>query len=165
MKNRNLDEYIAQHVTLIAELKWEEDGDMSCHSFRTGLPDPLVNKILSMEGLPDNLDLWVKYAQRHHTWWAIAKALEYGGRGQEGQRSSNNNWRARQHTDKGKRDQEPDRMDVDFAQLSLTKKEQLMKEGKCFRCKQARHLSHNCPQKLEIQETNANIPEKWDDKL
>ena len=79
MKDGNLDEYIAQHATLIAELEWEEDGDMSCHSFKAGLPDPLVNKIISMEGLPDNLDMWVKYAQRHHVRWAMAKALGYGG--------------------------------------------------------------------------------------
>ena len=36
MKEGNLDEYIAQHLTLIAELEWEEDEDMSCHSFRAG---------------------------------------------------------------------------------------------------------------------------------
>ena len=51
-------------------------------------------------------------------------------------------------------------MDVDFARLSPTTKEQLMKEGKCFRCKQARHLSRNCPQKAEIHEANADSPEK-----
>ena len=79
MKKGNLDEYIAQHSTLIAELEWEEDGDMFCHSFRAGLSDPLVNRIISMEGLPDNLDMWVKYAQKYHARWAMVKALGYGG--------------------------------------------------------------------------------------
>ena len=102
MKEGNLDEYIAQHSTLVAKLEWEEDGDMSCHSFRAGLPDSLVNKVISTEGLPDNLDMWVKYAQQHHMRWAMVKALGYGGRNQEAQRASNNNWHAKQHADKGK---------------------------------------------------------------
>src|SRR5882672_1335350 len=35
-------------------------------------------------------------------------------------------------------------MDVDFTQLSLDKKEQLMKSGSCFRCEKQGHLSRNC---------------------
>ena len=160
MKEGNLDKYIAQHATLIAELEWEEDGDMSCHSFQAGLSDPLVHKIIGMEGLPDNLDMWVKYAQKYHACWAMVKALGYGGRSQEAQRASHNNWRARQHADKGKRDRDPDKMDVDFARLSPTEKEQLMKEGKCFRCKRARHLSRNCPQKAEIRKATQDTPKE-----
>ena len=164
MKDGNLDEYIVQHATLVAELEWEEDGDMSCHSFRAGLPDSLVNKVISVEGLPDNLDLWVKYAQRHHARWAMVKALGYGGRSKDSQRASNGNWRARQHAEKGKRDRDPDCMDVDFARLSPTEKEQLMKEGKCFRCKHAGHLSCNCPQKSEIRKANVDPQEKPNDR-
>ena len=94
----------------------------------------------------------------------MVKALGYGGQSQEAQRASNNNWRARQHADKGKRDRDPDRMDVNFAQLSPTEKEQLMKEGKCFCCKRAGHLSRNCPQRSEIREANADPQEKPNDR-
>ena len=90
----------------------------------------------------------------------MVKALGYGGRSQEAQRASQNNWRARQHADRGKQDWDPNRMDVDFAQLSSTKKEQLMKEGKCFHCKRARHLSRNCPQKAEIWEATQDTPKE-----
>ena len=55
-------------------------------------------------------------------------------------------------------------MDVNFTWLFPTKKEQLMKEGKCFRCKRAGHLSRNCPQKAEICEANADSPGKPNDQ-
>ena len=80
MKNNQLDGYIAEHGTLIAELDWDSDSEMSCHSFREGLPDPLARKIIDMEGIPDILTLWVQYAQKYHSRWAMTRALGYTGK-------------------------------------------------------------------------------------
>ena len=44
MKGDHLDEYIAEHTTLIAEVKWDYDSEMSCHLFREGLPPALAKK-------------------------------------------------------------------------------------------------------------------------
>ena len=55
MKSGKLDEYIAEYSTLVAELGWDQDSDMSWHSFREGLPPPLTKKIIKMEGMPDSL--------------------------------------------------------------------------------------------------------------
>ena len=59
MKNDQLDEYIAKHGTLVSELNWNVDSEMSCHSFREGLLDPLVQKVIDMEGIPNLLTLWI----------------------------------------------------------------------------------------------------------
>ena len=61
MKSDHLDEYIAEHSTLIAELDWDGDSEMSCHSFREGLPAPLAKQVIQMEGIPESLTQWVKY--------------------------------------------------------------------------------------------------------
>jgi hypothetical protein len=38
MKGDQLDEYIADFSTLIGELGWDYDSEISCHNFREGLP-------------------------------------------------------------------------------------------------------------------------------
>ena len=43
MKGDHLDEYVAEHITLVAELEWEPDGEIACQTFRKGLP-PLPRK-------------------------------------------------------------------------------------------------------------------------
>ncbi len=42
MKGEELDDYIATHDTLLAELDWDRDSEMSYHTFREGLPLPLA---------------------------------------------------------------------------------------------------------------------------
>ena len=58
MKGDHLDEYIAEHTTLIAEVEWDHDSEMSCHSFREGLPPALAKKIIDFDGMPTTLTAW-----------------------------------------------------------------------------------------------------------
>jgi len=53
MKGDLLDEYITDHKTLVAELGWDHESEMSCHSFREGLPKMLAKRIIETEGLPE----------------------------------------------------------------------------------------------------------------
>ena len=66
MKAEELDEYIAEYSILVAELGWNQDSDMSWHSFRKGLPPPVAKKIIEMEGMPNSLTAWVKHAQTYY---------------------------------------------------------------------------------------------------
>jgi hypothetical protein len=77
MQKGQLDEYIAEHATIVGELNWDEDSEMSCHSFRKGLPEPLVRNIIENEGLPESLTQWIRHAQTYHSRWAMIKALGY----------------------------------------------------------------------------------------
>ena len=47
--------------------------------------------------------------------------------------------------------------------LSLEKMEQLLKEGKCFKCGERGHLSYVCPEKTHRDENQEDI--KLDDTL
>jgi hypothetical protein len=80
MKGDQLDEYIAEFVTLIGELGWDYNSEMSCHKFREGLPTPLARNVITMQGMLETLTQWVKFAQKYHSRWAMTKALGYQGK-------------------------------------------------------------------------------------
>jgi hypothetical protein len=114
MKGDQLDEYIVELVTLIGELSWDYDSEMSCHKFREGLPIPLARNIITMQGMLESLTQWIKFAQKYHSQWAMTKALGYQGK-------KDNQGRFKPcfnpHKEK-KKEQDPDAMDVDFTQMS-----------------------------------------------
>ena len=67
MKGDLLDEYITDHKTLVSELGWDHESEMSCHSFREGLPKTLAKRIIETEGLPESYSRWIKHAQKYHS--------------------------------------------------------------------------------------------------
>ena len=117
MKGDQLDEYIAEHKTLVSELGWSHDGEMSCHLFREGLPKVLAKRIIENEGLPESYSRWIKYAQKYHSRWAMSKALGYYGKGGQDKPKWN------LHKPKEKKERDPDAMDVDRAQMTPDKKD------------------------------------------
>ena len=62
MKGDHLDEYIAEHTTLVSEVEWDYNSEMSCHSFREGLPPALAKKIIDFEGMPPTLIAWERHS-------------------------------------------------------------------------------------------------------
>jgi Retrotransposon gag protein len=149
MKGGELDEYIADFGTLISELDWDEDSETACQYFRGGLPAPLVRTIISMEGNPDTLTRWTLLAQKHHSRWAMTKAFGYSGK-----KAVPGTSKPHFTKGQGRKERDPDAMDVDFTQMSPEKKKQLMDSGKCFRCEKYGHLARTCPTKkgASIQE-------------
>jgi hypothetical protein len=162
MKNEQLDEYIAEHQTLMAELEWDPDSEMALHSFREGLPDIMARKILDQDGFPETMKGWIKAAQRTHARYAMGKALGYYGK-----KKSPGTF---PHNTQTKRKRDPDAMDVDRAEMDPALREKLMKSGSCFRCQKQGHLARDCPKKKErdasINEAQASEekPKKTKDK-
>jgi hypothetical protein len=158
MKGDQLDEYTADFVTLIGELGWDYDSEMSCHKFREGLPTPLARNIITMQGMPETLTQWVKFTQKYHSRWAMTRALGY-----QGKKDNQGRFKPRYNPHKEKKkDHDPNAMDVDFTQMTPDEKERLMKSGSCFRCKKQGHMSKDCPtrQKSSIREAKVEPPEK-----
>ena len=141
MKGDHLDEYIAEHTTLVSEVEWDHDSEMSCHSFREGLPPALAKKIIDFDGMPTTLTAWEKASRKYHSWWAMSKALGYTGRQDRPGKEKSTHWNTREK----KKERDPDAMDVDFTQMNPDKRERLMKSGSCFRCEKQGHLSRDCP--------------------
>jgi hypothetical protein len=67
MKGNQLDEYIADFSTLIGELGWDHNSEISCHNFWEGLPTPLARDIIKMEGIPETLIGWIRLVQKYHS--------------------------------------------------------------------------------------------------
>ena len=156
MKGDRLDKYITEHTTLVSEVGWDQDSEMSCHTFREGLPLALAKKIIDFEGMPESLTGWEKHARKYHSRWAMSKALGYQGKRDPPGKNRSTHWNTREK----KKEQDPDTMDVDFTQMHPDKKEQLMKTGSCFRCKKQGHLSRECSNrnKASIREATVQPP-------
>jgi len=146
MKGDLLDEYVTDHKTLVSELGWDYESEMSCHSFREGLPKTLAKRIIETEGLPETYSRWIKYAQKYHSRWAMSKALGYYGKPNQDKPKWN------PHKPKERKERDPDAMDVDRAQMTPDEKEKLLRSGSCFRCKKQGHMARQCPTKTAAQE-------------
>jgi hypothetical protein len=158
MKGDQLNEYIVELVTLIGELGWDYDSEMSCHKFREGLPTPLARNIITMQGMPELLTQWIKFAQKYHSRWAMTKALGY-----QGKKDNQGRFKPQYNPHKEKKkEHDPDAMDVDYTQMSSDERERLIKSGSCFRCKKQGHMSKDCPirQKPSIREAKIETIEK-----
>ena len=55
MKSGQLDKYTANYATLINELGWHNDDEMTCHIYQKGLPDSMVKAIISQNGMLNGL--------------------------------------------------------------------------------------------------------------
>jgi hypothetical protein len=153
MKGDQLDEYIADFSTLIGELGWDHDSEISCHNFREGLPTPLARDIIKMEGILETLTGWIRLTQKYHSRWAMTRAFGY-----QGKKDPHERFKPHLNPQKAKRkERNPNAMDVNYTQMSLDKTEQLMKSGSCFRCKKQGHLSRNCPTKGKTSIREATV--------
>ena len=119
------------HTTLVTEVEWDHDSEMSCHSFREGLPPALARKIIDFNGMPTTLTAWEKAAQKYHSQWAMSKALGYTGRqDRPGKKKKPTHWNHLEEEEE-RNPRDPDAMDVRLhPQMHPDKKEQLMKSRK-----------------------------------
>jgi hypothetical protein len=94
-----------------------------------------------MQGMPELLTQWIKFAQKYHSRWVMARAFGY-----QGKKDSHRRFKPRFNPQKDKKkEHDPDAIDVDFTQMSQDERECLMKFGSCFRCKKQGHMSKDCP--------------------
>jgi hypothetical protein len=115
-----------------------------------------------MQGMPESLTQWIKFAQKYHSRWAMTKALGY-----QGKKDNQGRFKPRYNPHKEKkRERDPDAMDVDFTQMSPDERERLMKSESCFRCKKQGHMSKDCPtrQKFAIQEAKVETEQPKQEK-
>ena len=157
MKSRQLDEYTANHATLINELGWHNDDKMTCHTYQKGLPDSMVKAIITQNGMLNGLWEWVRLTEQQHIQYTMNQALSYIGKDWE---KKNKTWPG-PNTFKKKKNDNSNAMDVDCAQMDPAEWEKLMKSRSCFCCKKQGHLAKDCPQKSsQIQEASTKPSNK-----
>ena len=95
-----------------------------------------------MEGMPDSLTAWVKYAQTYYARWTMAKAYGYTGK-----REDTGKGKPKWNLHKRSTEKDPNAMDVDYTYMDASKKKKLMKPSSCFCCKKQGHLAREYPSK------------------
>ena len=134
-----IDEHIAKFKILVTNSELEESAAV-VNFFRETLPIPLQRQILCCDEPPEKLEDWYKKATRFHNNWK--KMQRILGRGQqtknETKPQSQNQQNPRRFTFP-KRERDPNAMDVD--RLTVEERNQLMKEGRCFRCRERGHTA------------------------
>ena len=102
--------------------------------FSSGIPTPLMQRIYSMETVPNPIDDWYKCAQKFQTQYEHAKEVENRRKG------TTPIFRPLPSSSTPAKD--PNAMDVDvirLGKLSQEEREKCFKQGLCFRCRKPRH--------------------------
>jgi hypothetical protein len=161
MEGRDLDSYLAKFRTYAAKAGYGLSEEGTLDTLRAGLPDELGKEIIKRHN-PQTWDDWVAAAHTEHDVWLRLKMLYPSWKSSKDSRTRFGKpegvWRRSfnmkpkppipQHQNQH-RNNAVVPMDVDRIGRTLTEdeKQQLLREGKCFRCTGKGHISKNCPTK------------------
>jgi hypothetical protein len=137
---KTVEEYVAEFETVAPRTKWD-DATLEFF-FVEGLNSRVREKLETAENPPVNLEAWKERAGRVDRNWRIHQ--DKWKRGTEVRKtgaSTSSSFVPRPATN-NPRPRDPNAMDID-----QNRREQLMKEGKCFRCEEKGHRSRDCPKK------------------
>jgi len=117
----------------------DSDNNHLIRMFQKALNPRLTNRILYADTIPTTIKDWYKKAIQYDTNFRMAQAFNFLGKGQGGSYVNySQNWR----NDKLK---DPNAMDVD--RMTVEERNNLMKKGACFFCKEQGHRATDCPKK------------------
>jgi len=115
--------------------------------YQKSLKPKLVERIMSMERIPETIEEWCdKAILFDNNWRRLMTTLG------QNPRFNQNNGQDRTYQNSS-RTKDPNAMDIDAMSPEHQK---LMKEGKCFNCEKPGHRSHNCdqPRKRKFPQNN-----------
>ena len=172
MEKGELDEYTARFRHLARMAGYQETNKKLCKDYFWGLPIGLQKTMVQMEPIQRYAELgdWYEGAIRHHRKFLTLQAYfgspSGSNKNNPPRRPSKQQWQSFA--------KDPNAMDTllgrSHARAALTEDEKshLMKEGRCFNCKNTGHRSRECPDKknrtqIRTGETNED-PEDPKDK-
>ena len=144
----SIEEHVSKFKMLVTKSKLAKNDAVAEYFIET-LPVPLQTRIMSLPTPPTTLDEWYKWAiQLQNNYMRMQTAINRT----RGNHATPN---ANKKTDsKGPRrfffdhsQKDPNAMDVDA--MTTQERENIMRKGLCFGCKQPGHISRNCPKKSQ----------------
>ena len=134
----SINEHLAQFKLLAAAAEIDMGHALTIELFKETLTPALRNKLMNQETPLDTIDDWFKWAMKHdHQWHKSKCAIERTkGNLQQG--------RPQQRFYFPRKDRDPNAMDVD--RLTFNEQTKLMKEGRCFKCRNTGHRANDCPE-------------------
>ena len=138
-------EHIAKFKSLVSGSQIEADSPVVVDMFRETLTIPLQRRILTLKTPPTTLNKWCDWAMKiDHNWRRMQMVV---GRTQANQIKGKGQQKKFYFP---RKEQDPNAMDID--RLSMEEREKLIKEGRCFNCKETGHQANECPNKGKKEE-------------
>jgi Domain of unknown function (DUF4939)/Zinc knuckle len=153
-KNKSINEHTAKFKMLAAELKIDTTNPLTIKLFKETLPWGLMLQLMKLETPLKTINDWYKWAaeldhQHAKINWAVERTRGTGGKDKAPQK--------KYYFPRWERD--PNAMDVD--RLTIEEWNQLMKEGRCFKCRNTGHRANECPDKEDNNKKKGKeVPKK-----
>src|SRR5882757_5915973 len=159
-QDASINEHVVKFKILVSQSGLGDSAALA-DFFRETLPTGLQRQILTSDPPPTTLAQWYDKAARYHNnWRRMQRILGRGARTQT-QTTTTNYQNGTRRFIFPKKEKDPNAMDVD--RLSIDERTALMKESRCFKCKQQGHMSRDCTQGNQPQQKQ-ETKKKWDGK-
>ena len=149
MGEGSFEEHLAKFKLLVSQSGLDKSA-MIADLFRMTLPLGLQRPILLSEKPPVTLQEWYNKANTFHGNWRKTQRVLGRGKPIEMKKET------LRKTFSFPRQRDPNTMDID--RLTTEERTQLIKEGKCFKCRKQGHLSRDCPPR------GTETPKRWTGK-
>jgi Zinc knuckle len=151
-KNELINKHIARLKMLAAKLKIDTMNPLSIELFKETFPWGLTLKLMRLETPLKTIDNWYKWAATIDHWFhKVNQAIEWT-RGNSGKEKT-----PQQKYYFPRKERDPNAMDVD--RLMVNKQNKLMKEERCFKCRNTGHWANKCPEDDE-KKKGKEVPKK-----
>jgi Zinc knuckle len=153
MKNESIDEHIEKFKMLAAESKIDTTNPLTIELLKETLPWGLMLQLMKLETPLKTINDWYEWAaELDHRHAKINRAVERTqGTGGKDKAPQKKYYFPQQERD-------PNVMDVD--RLTIGERNQLMKEGRCFKCRNTGHQANECPEKENDKKKGKEVPKK-----
>ena len=159
MKDLDVDSYIATFERLATAAKWDVSAEGTIDRFTRGLRDNIHHRVINRDKEPVMWEDWkdAARAEVHKVRKTISAGLDFGNWNQNKPRDAGLFQTSQTYRTPQTRPPTNNSgivpMEVDssttqtrepFKRLTDDERDQLRKEGKCFRCRQKGHMAHEC---------------------
>jgi Ty3 transposon capsid-like protein/Zinc knuckle len=152
-KTELIDEHIAKFKMLAAESKIDTMNPLSIELFKKTLPWGLTLELMRLETKLKTIDDWYKWAATIDHWFhKVNRAIEQT-RGNSGKEKA-----PQRKYYFPRKECDPNAMDVD--RLMVDERNKLMKEERCFKCRNTGHQANKCPEENDDKKKGKEVPKK-----
>jgi Retrotransposon gag protein len=152
-KNESIDEHIAKFKMLATESKINTTNPLSIGLFKETLPWALTLELMKLKTPLKTIDDWYEWAATlNHQYHKVNRAIEQT-RGNSGKERTP---QRKYYFPRKERD--PNAMDVD--RLTVDERNKLMKEGRCFKCRNTGHQANEYPEDDNDKKKGKEVPKK-----
>jgi Zinc knuckle len=151
-KIESIDEHMAKFKMLAAESKIDTTNPLSIELFKETLPWALTLELMKLETPLKTISDWYEWAATldhsfHKVNWVIERTRGNSGKERTPQRKYY--FPQKEH--------DPNAMDID--RLTVDERNKLMKEGRCFKCRNMGHRANKCPED-DDKKKGKEVPKK-----